>query len=142
MGRVVVTDNTTKKDSSNDDVMTELNNLIKDFYTNDNLCKKYKKIADPIKEQIKNIMIDKNLQSYKFDDYKTSCSVIQSASFDPDILLAIVKDMGLTQLIKTKEYVDEDLLEQMLYKQNLDASKFAPAQIIKESVRLQVSKQK
>ena len=121
---------------------TNLEHLVKQFYENDTLSKQYAKRAEPYKNSIKEIMLSENRDKFTFDDFKVSCSKIETATFDEDILLAIVKDLNMPQLIKTKEYVDQNLLEQMIYKREVDASNFVPAQIIKESVRLQVTKKK
>lgn len=117
----------------------ELEGLVKEFYEHDSKIKSLNKITNPLKDRIKEIMQELDTDKYTFDDYKVSCSKIIKANFNADILLSIVKKLGLTQLIKTKEYVDENELERMIYNNEVDAQDFLPAQTITESIRLQVT---
>lgn len=141
MSRVVVLNDKVVHDESNDEhnEVNDLENSIKEFYEYDSKVKSLNKIANPLKEHIKELMSSLGKDKYNFDGYKVSCSNIIKASFDADILLGIVKSLGLTNLIKTKEYVDEDELERMIYKGEVNAESFVPAQKLVESVRLYVS---
>lgn len=122
-----------------DEQIKELEKITKEFYEHDSKIKALNKVANPLKEHIKSLMNSIGKEKYSFNGYKVSCSNVIKASFDSDILLKIAKSLGLNNLIKTKEYVDEEELERMIYKGEINAEEFLPAQKITESVRLYVS---
>jgi hypothetical protein len=120
----------------------ELKALVEKFYNINTDVKELDAIAKSLNAQIKEIMLDHKLTTFDFDNYKVKCSTVESTKFDEDILLAIIKDIGRPDLIKTREYVDLNDVEQAIYREEFDAAILEPAQKITEQVRLQVSMKK
>ena len=93
-----------------------LDNLIPAYAENKAILDDYKKICDKENKQIKELMTD---DTYEAGGYKATKSVQVRESMNEDKLLDMLKDVGGSYengLIKTKEYVDMDVLESMLYK--------------------------
>lgn len=127
-------------ESNTNNVPGEFKELVKNYYAKNNEAKSISDIAKSLNNQIKEYMQNHEMSEAQFDNYTVKYSLLKSVSFDADILLACVKNMGATNLIKTKEYVDLEDLEQALYKHEIDGQKISSAQIIKEQVRLNVNK--
>lgn len=119
-----------------------LKKSLKDYYEVGNQVKSFKKLQDSLNKDIKELMMTENVDQVVIDGYEARVSTICSTSFDQDILLAIVKELGRNDLIKTKEYVNEEDIERLVYKGDINAESLIPAQILKESVRLNVRKSK
>ena len=122
--------------------MTRLEEVIPQYQTINNQYNTMGKTVKSLGSEIKDLMGDIDMDSYEVDGIKAKVTHVQSVSFDEEILLATIKDLGLNHLIKTKEYVDMDLLESAIYRKEIDAQVLAPAQVIKDQVRLNVSGKK
>lgn len=118
----------------------DLKEKLKTYYDLNTQSKSIKKIQDSLNKDIKELMVSGNLDEIEIDGYKAKVTTISNVSFDPDILLAIVKEIGRDDLIKIKEYVDIDDIERLVYSEDISAESLIPAQILKEQVRLDVRK--
>lgn len=92
-----------------------LEELISAYYENKNELDSYKKICDSQNSQIKQRMSDMELDTFEFGSYKAKITVSNRETTNEDKLLAVMKRYGITDAIKTKEYVDMDALENYLY---------------------------
>lgn len=93
-----------------------LDTLIPQYAENKSMLDDYKKICDDENKQIKELMEE---GSYEAGGYKATKSVQIRESFNEDKLLDVLRDVAeakANNLIKTKEYVDMDVLESMIYK--------------------------
>lgn len=122
-----------------EDYEKSLKAAVEQFFDINSKAKELDTRAKALNAEIKGVMLTHGLKTFDFDDYKVKCTTVESCSFDPDILLAVIKDSGKKELIKTREYVDLDDLEQAVYKEEIDAAILAPAQKISEQVRLSVT---
>ena len=120
-----------------------LNSIIECFYKDKQTADKYKKSAEEYNKEIKDIM-----GNIKIDEFETDSGLIaklthkQSESFNEEKLLAKMKELNIPGIIKTREYVDMEALENEIYNENIDASELASCREIKETVALKVSKKK
>lgn len=97
-------------------VEVSLDRLIPQYAENKSMLDDYKKICDDENKQIKELMEE---GSYEAGGYKATKSVQIRESFNEDKLLDVLRDVAeakANNLIKTKEYVDMDVLESMIYK--------------------------
>ena len=122
--------------------LSELNQLIPEFVINRDQEKLHKETKDKLGNEIKEIMKSQNIQTYAANGLRANCSVYDKESFNEEILLQIIKEEKLEKLIKTKEYVDIDLLKDALYKGELDPIKLARSQEVVKMTRLTVTKDK
>ncbi len=101
-----------------------------------------KKVIDKENIEIKTLMRESNLSEFVAGDIKATCSVSERQDFIEEALIEKLKDMKVRGIIKKKEYVDMDALENAIYNGKVDAAALASCQTIKEVVTLRVSKVK
>ena len=97
----------------------------------------------------------KNIKSYmqmlgvdKADgsEYTANLSVTQKESLNDDLAIEILKanldEETIRTVIKSKEYIDEDALEKLVYAGLFDITKLAKAKIVKKVSTLRITKRK
>lgn len=97
-----------------------LDELIPTYAENKAMLDDYKKICDSENKQIKELM---NEGSYEVGGYKATKSVSTRDDIKEDKILAKLSDdmrecFEVNNIIKTKEYIDMDNLESLLYSLN------------------------
>lgn len=118
-----------------------LNSTIECFYEDKQLADKYKKSAEEYNKEIKQLMSTINTNEFETDSgLIAKLSTQNRESFIDELLLAKIKDLGVPGIIKTKEYVDMDALENQIYLGNIDASKLSNCRETKKVVTLKVTK--
>lgn len=97
-----------------------LNELIPAYYQNKERLDNYKKLVDRQNREIKRIMEDDKV--VETGGYKATLSISKRVDVNEEKLIDVLKNNGITDAIKTKEYVDMDTLESLIYnnKINLD----------------------
>ena len=105
-----------------------------------------KKINNELSENIKSYMHEHNMTTADTDNYTATLSRKDSESLNEDLAIEIIKEnLGgalLASVIKTKEYIDEDALEKLVYNGDFDINKLAKAKIVKPTFTLRVTKKK
>lgn len=120
-----------------------LNSTIECFYEDKQLADKYKKSAEEYNKEIKQLMSTINKNEFETDSgLIAKISVQKRESFIEEALLQKIKELKVPGIIKTKEYVDMDALENQIYLGNIDASELTTCRKIQEVVTLKVSKKK
>lgn len=120
-----------------------LNTKIEGFFKDKQKLDIYKKYTETANQEIKDLMHKLNI-----NEFETDSSLIaklthkQSESFNEEKLLAKMKELNIPGIIKTREYVDMEALENEIYNENINASELASCREIKETVALKVSKKK
>ena len=74
-----------------------------------------KKQCDEENKQIKKLMEEADVTDYSVGGYTAKYSTQERCTMNEDKLLEVIKRNKLTDLIRTKEYVDSDLLEKAIY---------------------------
>ncbi len=120
----------------------ELSELVPRYYTNNTEMKKYKKLADADNKKIKEVMNLLNLTEYEVGGITAKISVSKRVDLLEDVLMEKIKVLGVEGIIKTKEYIDMDALEDALYHGRISPATLAQAQVEKEVVTLRVNKKK
>ena len=91
-------------------------------------------------------MHEHNMTTADTDNYTATLSRKDSESLNEDLAIEIIKEnLGgalLSSVIKTKEYIDEDALEKLVYNGDLDKNKIAKAKIVKPTFTLRVTKKR
>ena len=124
-----------------------LEDLIPSYAQNKLELDSYKKICESENEQIKKLMEEMCAEDYYVENYKAVRTVTHRVSINEDKLLAVMKKHNISEVIKTKEYVDTDALENYLYHIDEEANKdlfddIDKCRDIKEVVQLRVTSQK
>lgn len=89
-------------------------------------CKEYKdsinslkKLSSPLEDQIKQYAVSNNLEMIKTDKWQAKVTITPNQEFNEakavDILKAELPEEIYSSCIKTKEYIDEDALEKLIY---------------------------
>ena len=120
----------------------KLSELVPRYYTNNTEMRKYKKLADADNKEIKEVMGLLNLTEYEVGGITAKISVSKRVDLLEDVLMEKIKVLGVEGIIKTKEYVDMDALEDALYHGRISPATLAQAQVEKEVVTLRVNKKK
>lgn len=107
-----------------------LNNLINDFGDKKTRLDGLKKDVDSLNKQLKSEIsssTDDKKVVMETDTYKLSYSITERSSINEDGLLEYLKNsnVDIPGLIKTKEYLDSDILEAAIYNEKI------PADVIK-----------
>lgn len=123
-----------------------------DFNEIINQCKEYKdgisnlkKLSEPLEKQIKEYAIKNGLKNIKSDKWQANITVTPKQDFNELQAIEIIKkNLGgelLASVVKTKEYIDEDALEKLIYNGDIDAKLLASCTIEKPAtVRLTIGK--
>lgn len=97
----------------------KLNNLIADFYANKIELDSYKAICERQNKEIKELMSAVDMTDYKYNGLKAEYRESKQIKFDEDALLKVLSKSADEQtragLIKIKQYVDMDVLEDYIY---------------------------
>ena len=120
-----------------------LNAIIQAFYEDKIQLDHFKKSSEDKNKEIKDIMRELNIQNFETDNGLTAKITIQNRDkLDEEKTIAKLKELGLTSAIKTKEYLDMDELENLIYNQKLNPAELSDYQIKKEVVTLKVTERK
>lgn len=144
--------NATSSYEEMEELEEELETLIPAYGSLDFELKNIKKKADGFKERIKTIVKSLGVKTYRAEDYEITYTEAERVSFKEDKLLIRLKEIVANKdlkefegLIKTKEYVDMDVLENLLYHNKFDEaeiSSISSCQEIKNIPTLKVKKVK
>lgn len=102
--------------------MSKLDTLIEQFGNHNADFNSLKKICDSEKSQIKEIMDTEGIKEQTSGGWKVNYIVSERETMNEDLMLSILQNDWVTRYgsipcpyIKTKEYVDMDALEAVLY---------------------------
>ena len=120
-----------------------LDGLIEVFYDHKKELDKYKKTTDEYNKQIKSELNKLGTTEFVTESGLVAKLAIQNReSFNEDLLIAKLKELQVNEVIKTKEYVDMDALEDAIYNGKLNASELSNCKIIKTVETLKVTVKK
>lgn len=124
----------------------DLSKIIDEYKKSKDKENSLKKINNELSENIKSYMHEHNMTTADTDNYTATLSRKDSESLNEDLAIEIIKEnLGgalLASVIKTKEYIDEDALEKLVYNGDFDINKLAKAKIVKPTFTLRVTKKK
>ena len=132
-----------KKKRKEETRRNRLDALIPQYAANKAELEDYKKICDKENAIIKSIMADMDEPTYEAGGYKATYSVSERTSMNEEMLLEIAHNYGIPNIIKTKEYIDFDALENAIYKGDIPKEallEMDKAKEVKEVVTLRVTK--
>lgn len=104
------------------------------------------KINDETCKNIKSYMQMLGVNKADGSEYTANLSITQSESLNEDLAIEILKanldEETIRTVIKSKEYIDEDALEKLVYAGLFDITKLAKAKIVKKVSTLRITKRK
>lgn len=105
-----------------------------------------KKSNTEMGNNIKSYFQTNGLDRMDTDKYTATVTTSTSESLNEELAIEIIKEnLGgamLNTVIKTKEYIDEDALEKLVYNGDFDIAKLEKAKITKTTSTLRVGKKK
>lgn len=124
---------------------TNLEELIPRYALNKSELDSYTKICKEENEQIKAALVELGENEYSAGGYTAKRVVVTKESMNEARLLEVLRQNGITDVIKTREYVDMDALEAYLYNympsEDL-ARQLESCRTTTETVQLRLSKAK
>ena len=120
--------------------MEELKNLAEEYFKNNEIKKSVEKVVKDLGPKIKTMIHSLGVTEKEVDGLKISLRKSQRKTMNQDKLLEICKGLNQPNLIKTKEYVDEEVLETLIYNNIIKADQIEPAMEITETEALYVTK--
>ena len=104
------------------------------------------KINDETCKNIKSYMQKLGVDKLNGSEYTANLSIKQNESLNDDLAIEILKanleEETVRTVIKSKEYIDEDALEKLVYAGLFDITKLAKAKIVKNVSTLRITKRK
>jgi len=120
-----------------------LEDLITSFYQDKELLEKYKKSTTKYNEEIKQQLAKADLDKFETSEgLIAKISTQKRESFNEEKLIQRLKELKITTPIKTVEVIDYEELENVIYNNELDATKITDCKQVKEVTTLRVSKKK
>lgn len=123
----------------------DLTTLVPSYYDNKTNLDYYKKQCDAENTKIKELMKAEGLKDFEVDGIVAKYIIQNKESMNEEKLLTLLKEKGYETVIRTKEYVDMDLLEDALYHDRIDKDTVVEMDKCRESkeiVQLRISKKK
>lgn len=120
----------------------KLKNLIPVYQENKVQMDAYKKVADRYNKEIKSVMKDADIKEFEVGDLRAVYSVSKRENFIEEALIEKIKALKIRGVVKKKEYVDMDALENAIYNGKVDAATLADCKETKEVITLRISKAK
>lgn len=125
--------------------MADLKTLVPQYYENKTNLDFYKKQCEAENAEIKKLMAEQKLKDFESDGVVVKYIIQNKETMIEDKLIALLKSKGYTDIIKTREYVDMDVLEDALYHDTIDKDTIVEMDKCRESkevIQLRVSKKK
>lgn len=120
-----------------------LDALIPQYALNKNELDSYKKICDKENLMIKEMMYSLGVDEKEAGGYIAKRIVQKRENMNEELLLEIAHQHSIPEIIKTKEYIDYDVLEDAIYNGKISKDvivEINKAREIKEVITLKVSK--
>lgn len=115
-----------------------LRQLVEEFYTEKRIADIHGKKADNLKDEIKSIMAEQEIELFEADGFTAKRAVQERVTVIPERLLRKLHEMGLEDCIEMKEVPNEELIEDKIYTGDLDAQVLTGCTETKEIVVLTV----
>ena len=120
------------------EAIKQLQELIPIYHANKLELDSYKKLTDKDNKKIKELMLGNDINEVIAGDVKATLSISCKYDFIEDKLLDTLKQLGITDVIETKEIVNMDALESAIYNGRLSAAVLDTCREKKETVTLRV----
>lgn len=106
-----------------------------------------KKQVDDYNKKIKAEMQSRDLTEFTVGDIRATISITPKSDFNEmqaiEILRKSLTPEQFSKVVKTREYIDDDAFESLVYNHEIDASILAPAETPKEpTITLRIGKAK
>lgn len=127
--------------------MESLQHLLDEYGNVKSFADDYKKKADKYSTELKELMLEGKLDEVKTADFVGKVTVKENEDFNElqaiEILRETLSEEDFEKVVKTREYIDDDALETLVYNKRVDVSILAPCRTPKApTVTLRLTKVK
>ena len=131
------------KECLSPEITEQLNSAIIQYYEHNQEYKSAESAKNLYNSMVKQLMNENNITKHVTPDgIKVSLTTTNKPTFCEDLLITYLRDLDIPGIIKTKEYVDMEVLEDAIYHNQISASDLAPFKEDHITTRLNVSKPK
>ena len=126
-------------------MINKLKDLIKQYALNKSELDSYDKLCKKENTEIKSLMETLGISEVETDEYVAKRIIQKRENMNEEKLLKIAHHHGIPEVVKTKEYIDYDALEDAIYNGKLSKEileEINTARETKEVVTLKVSRRK
>jgi len=120
------------------EIKEPLETMVVNYYEKKNQMDSLKKVVDDYNKRIKDEMQAMNIDSFDAGGLIATISVTPKEDFNEEQAIEILRKNlpadEFKQIVKTKEYIDNDALEKAIYNKQLDAAILSPCITPKEPV--------
>lgn len=99
---------------------------------------KFKKLGSKLNDEIKSTMNSMGVDEFSSDSYVATVKYSRKETLDEekaiDVLKKTLSEEQLETVIKTKEYIDDDCLEKLVYNGDFDISLLEPCKVLGNEV--------
>lgn len=124
----------------------DLSKIIDEYKESKDKENALKKVNNVLSENIKGYMYDHDMSSADSEKYTATLTRSNKELLNEDLAIELIKEnlegALLNTVIKTKEYIDEDALEKLVFNGQFDISKLEKAKITRTSYTLRVTRRK
>jgi len=120
-------------------MLEKLKGIIDNYFMQKAIEKGAKEFIDEYNIDIKAIMKQEGIEEFLTDTAKASITTAVKNDFIEEKLIEVLKDLKIKNIVKKKEYVDMDALEDAIYKGKIDPIALKDCQTSKEVVTLRVT---
>lgn len=117
----------------------EVNEAIEHYYHLKQQESEIKNELDAYNKLIKDYALSNDLENIEYAGYKANVSKRIKTSWVEPILIEKLKKLGYSELVKTKEYVDLELLENYIYTKQIKEARIKDCKNEMEIIILKVS---
>lgn len=126
-----------------EEVKEQLNSALDEYYDCNSQFNAIKHNRDVYNDFIKGLMKSNNISKYSTKEgVNASLTITNKPKYNEDAMLEYLRQFNIPDLIKIKEYIDMEVLEDCLYHNQIDASQLAPFKEDKFTETLRVTKSK
>lgn len=100
--------------------MKQLENLVLHFAELDAEQKRLKKEGDPLKDKIKELMSENDMDTFKKGPVTASFRIQERKTMNEARLIQKLESLGLDRAIKTVKAPDQAVIEELIYEGTLD----------------------
>lgn len=123
------------------EVIEQLNSALDEYYECNSAFNSIKHNRDVYNDFIKGLMKSNNINKYSTDDgVNASLTITNKPKYNEEAMIEYLRQFNIPDLIKTKEYIDMEVLEDCLYHNQIDAVQLAPFKEDKLTETLRVTK--
>lgn len=109
------------------EVKIQLENLVTQYHESNQRLKSLESSTELLKATLKTLLNENEITKFETTNgIKVSLTTSSKITFEEELLLEFAKQTEIPELVKTKEYVDMNILEDAIYHKDINAEDLIP----------------